>query len=228
MVVVNAPNTHTPAPTEAQSATVTPPATATSIPGVASATLTSVLPSLTPPPLATLLPTIPPQAAATALRLYTQQGAGQKADPNYRLIIASISVDSAITTLGWRTETQNGQLVTLWDDPRDAVGYLVNSALPGAPGNTVMIGHNNIFGSVFRQLSALKAGGVIQILMQGRRFNYKVEQVLIRKEVGATAGQKAETLRYFDPTPEARLTLLSCWPESTNTHRVVVIAKPEE
>jgi sortase A len=177
-------------------------------------------------PPATPLPTIAPQAAATALGLYQPQLAAQGGDPTFRIAIPDIDVDAGIATLGWHTEDQNGGLVAVWDDPQYAVGYVVSSAIPGANGNTVMIGHNNIFGAVFRKLSELKRGATIDILFQGEHHAFMVTEVKILKETGATPEQQAATLRYFDPTPDTRLTLLSCWPETSNTHRVVVIAKP--
>jgi sortase (surface protein transpeptidase) len=88
-----------------------------------------------------------------------------------------------------------------------------------------MIGHNNIYGSVFKRLVELTRGAKINILFQGQQFEFTVTEVRILREAGATPEQKSATLRYFDPTPDTRLTLLSCWPETSNTHRVVV-AKP--
>ena len=179
----------------------------------------------TPVP-ATPLPTIAPEVAATALSLYQQGSAGQGGDPNFRLIIPDIRVDSGIATLGWHTEKVNGQLTAVWDDPQEAVGYLVSSALPGTKGNTVMIGHNNIYGAVFKHLYDLEAGAVVQVVVQGTRYEYVVSKVILLRETGITPEQKATNLRYFDPTLDTRLTLLSCWPESSNTYRIVVIAKP--
>lgn len=182
----------------------------------------TVVPTVAPTPL----PTLAPQAAATALNLYQPQLAAQGGDPNFRIVIPAIGVDAGIASLGWHTESQNGQLLAVWDDPQYAVGYIINSVVPGASGNTVMIGHNNIFGAVFRKLAELKRGATIEVLFQGERYAFTVTEVKILKETGATPEQQAAILRYFDPTPDTRLTLLSCWPESGNTHRVVVVAKP--
>jgi sortase A len=33
--------------------------------------------------------------------------------------------------------------------------------------------------------------------------------------------------RYIQPTDDERLTLITCWPYESNTHRVVVIAFPK-
>jgi sortase A len=38
--------------------------------------------------------------------------------------------------------------------------------------------------------------------------------------------QRRGNARYIQPTPDDRLTLVSCWPRNDNTHRIIVIARP--
>jgi hypothetical protein len=87
--------------------------------------MSSNRPTGAPTTAPTPLPTIAPQAAATALSLYQPQLAAQGGDPNFRIAIPVIGVDAGIATLGWHTESQNGQLAAVWDDPQYAVGYLL-------------------------------------------------------------------------------------------------------
>jgi sortase A len=110
----------------------------------------------------------------------------------------------------------------------------VNSANPGQPGNVVISGHHNAQGKVFEQISRdvdrkdprLKVGAAIQIYTaDGQEYIYKVEKVLLVEETGASAQEKAENARWMALTTEPTLTLITCWPLWTNTHRVIVRAR---
>lgn len=194
-------------------------------------TVSTALPTLhvsvsvaTPTPIIsspTVPPTLAPQAVATTVTLFQNAS-----NPNFRLSIPAIGVASGITTLGWHTEDVNGQKLAVWDDPGAAVGYVVSSAPPGGVGNTVMLGHNNIDGAVFKHLSELSAGARIEVWLDGTLAAYSVSEVLILEEANASPEQRAANLRYLDPTTDIRLTLVSCWPENGNSHRVIVIAYP--
>jgi sortase (surface protein transpeptidase) len=52
-----------------------------------------------------------------------------------RIIIKSAGIDTSVVPVGWSILEQNG-----------------TSAFPGQPGNTVLAGHNNVKGEVFRYL----------------------------------------------------------------------------
>ncbi len=70
-----------------------------------------------------------------------------------RLLIPAIKVDTPIVELGWSTKkTAAGAIFSEWDVAAYAAGWHKNSALPAEEGNVVMSGHNNILGSVFREL----------------------------------------------------------------------------
>jgi sortase A len=66
------------------------------------------------------------------------------------------------------------------------------------------------------------------IWSKGRRYEYRIAQVLIVPEKQATPEQRRENVRYIEPTTEERLTLVSCWPRNDNSHRIIVIAFPLE
>jgi len=44
--------------------------------------------------------------------------------------------------------------------------------------------------------------------------------------VGVSDEQKRLNAMYMDPTPDATLTMITCWPYGIDTHRLIVIAKP--
>lgn len=145
-----------------------------------------------------------------------------------RLIIPAIKADIAVVELGWSTKKDaSGAIFSEWDVADFAAGWHKNSALPGAQGNIVLSGHNNIKGAVFRQLDQLKRGDDIQLISGKREFTYIVDEVIIVPEKYASDEQRRKNASYIQQTPDDRLTLVSCWPRNDNTHRIIVIARPE-
>lgn len=141
-----------------------------------------------------------------------------------RLVIQSIGVDSPIVEMGYTLHNDNGQEVADWQVPQDAVGHMIGSSNPGAPGNVVLSGHNNIYGSVFKKLYTLQAGDfVIVYNVAGSGFLYRVTQAYIVQEQGAALSQRLANARVLLPTDDARVTLISCWPETGNSERAIVI-----
>ena len=98
--------------------------------------------------------------------------------------------------------------------------------LPGHGGNTVLSAHNNTAGKIFHNLADLELGDTIQLQAGGIRYTYVVEEKYIVKEEGEPLEVRQENNRFIEPTPDERLTLLSCWPYDTNSHRVIVVARP--
>ena len=144
-----------------------------------------------------------------------------------RLVIPSIKVDTPVVELGWKTsKTASGSIFSEWDVADYAAGWHKNSSVPGEHGNIVMSGHNNILGSVFRELDQLKRGDTLEVFAGGSEYAYAVDEVLILPEKHASDQQRKANVKYIQETDDDRLTLVSCWPRDDNTHRIVVIAKP--
>lgn len=133
----------------------------------------------------------------------------------------AIKVDATIEV----RETVDGVM----QDPSapDVVSWYKESALLGAPGNTVMAGHLNYWGvpeGVFFHLAEFKTGDIIEITGEDDNvYRYKVEWV---KQVDATQPPTAEIL---GETDVPSLTLLTCggpWnaDASEYTERTVVRA----
>jgi sortase A len=145
-----------------------------------------------------------------------------------RLVIPAIRVDTPVVELGWNTtKTASGTIFSEWDVAEYAAGWHKNSAVPGEGGNVVMSGHNNILGSVFRELDQLKRGDTLEVFSGGEEYVYTVEEVLILPEKHASDKQRKANVKYIEKTADDRLTLVSCWPRDDNTHRIVVVAKPQ-
>lgn len=145
-----------------------------------------------------------------------------------RLQIPSIDVDIPVVELGWsRATNREGQIFSEWDVAEYAAGWHKNSVLPGQPGNVVMSGHNNILGAVFRELDRLRKDDDIYVWVGDVRHHYTVSQVVVVPESKATYEQRVENAVWIGPFDDDRLTLVSCWPRNNNTHRIIVVAKPQ-
>ncbi len=147
--------------------------------------------------------------------------------PN-RLKIPAIDLDVPVVELGWsQQEDQEGQIFSEWDVASFAAGWHKNSVLPGQRGNVVMSGHNNILGAVFRELDQLKQGDPITVWAGNHLFAYTVDQVIVLPDRNISDEQRTANSRWIGPSEDDRLTLVSCWPRNNNTHRIIVIARPQ-
>jgi sortase A len=150
-------------------------------------------------------------------------------EPN-RIVIPEIELDAPIVDVGWTVVERGDRRYTEWETADNAAGRHVNSARPGEAGNVVLSGHHNTKGEVFRRVAELELQPGDSIYLyddQGQRFTYIVDEVTDPplREVGASEAQRIENARYILPTSDARVTLVTCWPYWTNTHRVVVVGK---
>ena len=141
------------------------------------------------------------------------------------LWIDKIKVDAKIQPVG-PGKTVTGGAVE-WSSPNNKnVGWHDYSGHIGEGKNIVLNGHNNIFGSVFRKLYTLKAGDEIRLGAGDKVVTYVVEQSMILAERDQPLAVRVKNAQYIQPMADDRLTLISCWPETNNTHRVIVIARP--
>ncbi len=148
------------------------------------------------------------------------------APPPDRVVAPSIKLDSKIIPVGWHVEQTASGPVEVWDVASYAAGWLINSAVPGQVGNMVLSGHHNILGEVFRYVVDLKVGDPITIYAGGTAYNYRVTDSFIVPDKYVSAQQKLDNGKWIGPFADERLTLVTCWPYTNNTHRVIVIAKP--
>lgn len=153
--------------------------------------------------------------------------------PPVRLVIPALDIDTPVVEVGWEIVGTGDDRRSEWQTADYAAGHHINSANPGQRGNVVISGHHNIKGRVFEQISRdvdrnpprLKPGSEIYVYAaDGRGYVYRVKEVLLLQEVGASEAQRRENARYMDQTEEPTLTLVTCWPMWTNTHRVIVVA----
>jgi len=226
-------------PTETQTPTATVPLTLT--PTVTPTTTVTPTESPTPtptPPPPTAVPTtgadlsMIPQTEDTSKKVSVVGADGSQLllgtdytiGPN-RLEIPALKLDTAVAEKGWQDVTQkDGAQISVWDDVRNAAGWHKDSAVPGAVGNMVFSGHNNVYGSVFRDLYKLKGGETVYVWKDHVRYAYIIDKVKVAPEKYANTKQRANNAAYLEQTDDQRLTLITCWPPNGNTHRVFVTA----
>ncbi|MCS7220544.1 MAG: sortase [Anaerolineae bacterium] len=146
--------------------------------------------------------------------------------PPDRIVAASIGLDAPVVPVRRRLIKEAEGVTEIWEVADDAAGWHEGSALPGQPGNIVLSGHHNIQGQVFRGVERLRPGDEVVLYADGQAFRYVVELKVIVKEKGEPPEVRQENARWIGPFPDERLTLVTCWPYTSNTHRVIVVARP--
>ncbi|HOQ98268.1 MAG TPA: sortase [Anaerolineae bacterium] len=167
--------------------------------------LTPAAATATPAPSATLRPS---DAELPGGRISPTPGATPAPTPvslkGARIAIPAIGVDAPIV------EGDD------WQALKNGVGHHVGSALPGAADNMVLSAHNDIYGSIFKDLSELQQGDDVLIRTPAQTYHYRVvdTRIVTPKETSV-----------MDPTGKAMLTLITCYPPLVDSHRIVVTAE---
>ena len=78
-----------------------------------------------------------------------------------RLAIPAINLDSSITPVKMHTFTLNGTTYGTWGVAQNQVGWHNLTASLGRTGNTVLSGHSDIEGRIFRDLKYVSVGDEI-------------------------------------------------------------------
>ena len=146
-----------------------------------------------------------------------------------RIVIPSIEVDAQVVNVGLTTIQTGAQTVYQWQVPQAYEAGWHNSSAPlGQPGNTVLNGHHNIFGEVFGNLVDLEVGAEIVVYDEEFPHNYTVTDVQILPERDQSLATRLENAQWIQETSDERLTLVTCWPHTDNSHRLIVVAHPSE
>jgi sortase (surface protein transpeptidase) len=199
----------------------TPTATATQAPSPTASPTLSPTTTLTPSP--TPIPPVEP----------------------VRIVIPDLGINVKVTKMTWQSvPAPGGGTQTEWQIPKYSAGHAVDSALLGQPGNMVISGHNNIYGRVFMAISEAWGGQVDKVdkvtershlldgrLVEiygadGRRVDYQVTDFLRVQDSGVPLSQRLANGQYIAPGGDTRVTITTCWPPWSNTHRLILIAKP--
>lgn len=102
-----------------------------------------------------------------------------------------------------------------WEQLKKGAAQHIGTPDPGERGNVVLSGHNDIYGEIFRDLDRLQPGDQVILFTSQRQYTYTV---IDTQMVEPTA------VEVMSPTPDSRVTLISCHPYLVDAHRIVVTA----
>jgi LPXTG-site transpeptidase (sortase) family protein len=168
-------------------------------------------------PPATPLPTPTPTPLPTATPLPL---------PAIRLSIPVINLNTSINEIFPIEISGNSEIKFVWEPPMFAVGHFDSSGNPGGGDNIVLFGHNNTQGEVFRYLDSLVIGDKLILFTEEKEFHYRVQKKFIIPYLGSEEQGDATLQSYSAPQTTEVVTMISCWPYATNSHRIVIIAVP--
>lgn len=144
-----------------------------------------------------------------------------------RMVIPVIQLEAPVVPIEYQQYGIYDKIYYQWAVPNYyAAGWHDSSALLGVPGNTVLNGHHNAHGKVFQDLIRLEVGDTIYVYSGERAFEYTVAEKLLLPERYQSIETRTENARWIMPSEDERLTLVTCWPADSNTHRVVIVAFP--
>jgi len=145
-----------------------------------------------------------------------------------RISIPAIDLTADIINATNKEIIQGEKTYIQWLAPDEyAIGWHFDSAFLGVPGNTVLNGHHNVYGKVFENLDKLVSGD--EIFIYGNDFHiyqYVVSNTMILPERDVSFEERLENARWILPSEDERITLITCWPYFSNTHRLIIVASP--
>lgn len=144
-----------------------------------------------------------------------------------RIIIPALGIDAPVRVAELETKQDGGRTYQQWSVPNGyAAGWHDSSAALGQAGNTVLNGHNNVHGAIFAELAELAVGEQIILAGDEELVVYRVAHHELLEERGVSLRQRLYNARWIAPTEDERLTLVTCWPNTTNSHRLIIVAEP--
>ena len=144
-----------------------------------------------------------------------------------RLEIPALDIDASIERVGLKPVVKEGNDYLQWQVPNGfLIGWHESSATLGHAGNTVLNGHNNIHGSVFKDLIDLNIGDLIVIRDSKSIYEYTVVETKLLPENGQPPSVRRANARWIGTSGDERITLVSCWPFTSNENRIIVVARP--
>jgi LPXTG-site transpeptidase (sortase) family protein len=143
------------------------------------------------------------------------------------LVIPTIELEAPVMPSEAEIVQISGKPYQVWHAPNEyAAGWHVSSAPLGVPGNTVLNGHHNIYGEVFKRLVELEPGDEILVESENSVFSYKIHNKMILPEKYAPLEERVNNSLWILPSEDERLTIVTCWPYESNTHRLILVASP--
>jgi LPXTG-site transpeptidase (sortase) family protein len=192
---------------------VQPPALVPPAPSTTPTRFVEVLPSFTGGPEDVAPGKAVPPAGATATILLPTPA--PTIDPQLllpsRLRIPVMFLDSPVHEV----TVNMGQ----WEVSSMDIGHHEGTGNPGDVGNVVLAGHRDINSALFRELDRLEPGDEIFVSNSLGEYRYIVQESFV------VTPSHTEVM---DPTPDRRLTLITCTPIGLDTQRLIVTALLDE
>ena len=169
-----------------------------------------------------------PQEDAAEVRALAATQRARVPEAPVHLRIPSVELDAPVQPATARKVWMAAQQYEQWKAPDEfAAGWHADSARLGEIGNTVLNGHHNVSGRVFEHLVDVSVGEQIVVVGEkGGEFTYVVVNKMILPEKAASPEERLENARWIMPSTDERLTLVTCWPADSNTHRLILVASP--
>jgi len=126
-------------------------------------------------------------------------------EPALRIIIPKIHVNAPVV--------QTAPIQGVWEVADWAVGHLTTTPDPGAAGNAAYSAHDDIKGELFKRIGELAPGDSIQLRTRHALYTYAVinQQTVDPSDIHP-----------LDPTTNATVTLISCYPYWVDTQRTII------
>ena len=143
-----------------------------------------------------------------------------------RILIPALGIGAPVVEVSWHLATAEGERLAVWATASQAAGHHRGTAPFGGGGNCVISGHSRAKeGGVFHGLWELTPGDAILLATaSGERYEYAVETTRKVLDLGASLAQRRDNATCMAPSDDARLTLITCWPDWAYTHRIIVVA----
>ncbi len=148
--------------------------------------------------------------------------------PTDRVIIPSININTPLLQSSFNKHIDS---ITKEDFDKDLFKWVVQyptTPAAGMGGNTLIFGHTsyeswkkNPYATIFSQLPKLKNGDNMQVIQNGKLYEYEV----IGRSIVAPSKVNEEYLKY---TKWNYLTLLGCYPIWSDKQRILIIWKLKE
>lgn len=158
-----------------------------------------------------------PKAEVIRVILEKNPSREEKIPAENTLVIDKIGVNAPVV------EIENANEDVIQKGLEGGVVHYPGTGNPGEVGNYFIFGHSSdyiwrsgAYKDVFALLGRLENGDEVKVYYQGKLYQYRVEDKII------VSPEKVDVL---NPTPDATLSLMTCWPVGTPLKRLVVRAK---
>lgn len=160
-------------------------------------------------------------ASETAKVTETSKGPNKLPEPivsEFKLVIPKLNINVNVSP-----EVDGSNNNVYIEALKNGVAHYKGTAMPNSGSNVLIFGHSSgLYGygpyqTIFAKLNNLLPGDKVQVIFNGKTFEYTVDS---KKIVTSTDVSIAA------PTEREQLTLMTCWPIGSDQKRLVVIAKP--